>query len=97
MCPSTPKTFKDVICIFIDLLSLIVPILASMALLVFFWGLVKFIYNSGSESAREEAKNVMFWGVIGLFVMFSIWGIISFFTGDLFGGALISIPILPRF
>jgi hypothetical protein len=96
MCPSTPKVFKDIVCIILELLSLMVPLLAGAALLVFFWGLAKFIHNAGSESAREEAKNVMFWGIIALFVMFSIWGIISFFMSDLFGG-LVIIPTLPKF
>ncbi|MFO0718810.1 MAG: hypothetical protein U0522_02175 [Candidatus Paceibacterota bacterium] len=97
MCPSTPKTFKDVICIFLDLFSLIIPLLAGLALLAFFWGLAKFIYNAGSESAREDAKNVMFWGIIGLFVMFSIWGIVSFFTQDFFGVSFTGLPRLPVF
>ncbi len=97
MCPSTPQTFKDVICIFLDLLSLVIPLLAGLALLAFFWGLAKFVYNAGSESAREEAKNVMFWGIIALFVMVSIWGIVSFFTADFFGDPFLRVPLLPRF
>ena len=34
--------------------------------------------NSG-EGKAEEGKNIMKWGLIALFVMISVWGIIGFF------------------
>ncbi|MDO8590305.1 MAG: hypothetical protein Q7R69_03500 [bacterium] len=54
-------------------------VLAGLSLLVFFWGLVKFIFHvSGDEKAIEEGKRIMKWGLIALFVMVSVWGIIKF-------------------
>jgi len=56
---------------------LMLTILAmGVATLVFFWGLVKFIINTGSGSEAEQAKGIMFWGIIALFVMFSVWGLV---------------------
>lgn len=61
-----------------DLVKLATPIVIGLALLAFFWGLVKFIFSSGDEDARKDAKHLMIWSVIALFIMISIVGIIGF-------------------
>lgn len=76
---------------------MIVPLLMALAFLVFFWGLVKFIANAGSETVREDAKHIMFWGVIALFVMVSILSIVSFFAQDFWGASYGGLPHLPTF
>jgi hypothetical protein len=58
----------------------LVPALMSLALVVFLWGIVVFIGNSGDETKREEGKKHMLWGVIGLFVMVVVWGIVALLT-----------------
>lgn len=65
------------------LLDLVVPIVFGLAIIFFFYGLAQFI-RSVSEKTIEEGKNKMKWGVIALFVMFSIWGIIKY-IGDSVG------------
>ena len=52
------------------------PIVVAVALLVFFWGLVKFIF-AGPE-AKKEGQDLMIWGVVALFVMVSVWGLVNF-------------------
>ena len=92
---STPETFSDLICIFTDLISTIIPIVGGLALVAFFWGLAKFIRHAGDESGREEGKEVMKWGIIALFVLVSIWGIVYFLTYDIFGLSSPGVPQLP--
>jgi len=54
-------------------------IVAGLALLAFFWGLAKFLFiNDGEEKTIEEGRRVMTWGVIALFVMVSVWGLVAF-------------------
>ncbi len=60
------------------LVELATPIVVGIALLVFFWGLVKFIFASGDGEAKEQGKNLMIGGIIALFVIVSIVGIIRF-------------------
>ncbi len=62
----------------------LVVIMASVALLVFFWGLVKYIASAGDAAKAKEGKSIMTYGVIALFVLFFIWGIL-FFIRDAFG------------
>ncbi|OHA33956.1 MAG: hypothetical protein A2928_02460 [Candidatus Taylorbacteria bacterium RIFCSPLOWO2_01_FULL_45_15b] len=70
---------------FQNLLSLLIPISFMLALIFFFWGVVKFIASAGSEEAKTEGKNIMVWGVVVLFIMSSVWGIVEFFQRDLLG------------
>ena len=94
---SDQRTFADIIEIFLNLIEMLIPIMAGLALLVFFWGLAKFIMNvSGDEKAVSEGKDLMIWGVIALFLMVSIWGIIAFLSGELGFGSSLTFPLLPE-
>lgn len=68
---------SGLISIFIKLISQVTILAAAVALLAFFWGLIKFIFYAGSAEGREEGKKVMLWGIVALFVLLSIWGIIA--------------------
>jgi Na+-driven multidrug efflux pump len=61
------------------LLRNITTILVAVALLVFFWGIVRFI-SSPSALVKEEARKYMIWGIVALFVMTSVWGLTSILT-----------------
>ncbi len=60
------------------LINSILPVLLALAVLYFFWGLVTFIRASGSDpKAAEQGKTIMIWGIVALFVMVSIFGILN--------------------
>jgi len=56
--------------------------------LLFLWGLVKFLYNVEEGGENSEGKQHMLWGIIGVFVMVSIWGIIKLLDATFGLGAL---------
>jgi len=58
-------------------LDLLIPISVAIALLYFIWSVITLI-RSDEEGKREEAKQGMWWGVVALFVIISIWGITKF-------------------
>lgn len=74
------QTLNDVIGIFSTGVRMLIPIALALALLFFIWGLAKFIWNSGDEKALETGRNIMLWGTVTLFVLVSIWGIVTFFA-----------------
>jgi len=78
----TPKNFEELILIFVRMINLLLPVLVATALLVFFWGLVKFLQKSGDAKSHAEGRSLMIWGVLALFVMISFMAIISFFYSD---------------
>ena len=76
-----------------DLVSLAVPLIIGLAVVAFFWGLVRYIFAGAKGSAA--GKNIMVWGLIALFVMVSIWGIITMAQGAL-GIQGSAVPTFPR-
>jgi len=83
-----PRNFSEVANIVVNFLSALLPVLVAIALLVFFWGLIKYIARADSSDAREEGKQIMGWGVVALFVMVSIWGLVAFMQVALFDRVL---------
>jgi len=59
------------------LINLATPVVVGLALLYFFWGLATYILNAGNEEKKKDGKNIMIWGLLALFIMVSVWGIIN--------------------
>lgn len=56
-------------------LNALIGLFITLAIVVFFWGLIKYLWSVSSENAHEGLQ-IMMYGVIAIFVMVSIWGII---------------------
>ena len=64
--------------------NVLVPVLFALAFIVFLWGaFYTFIYGQGSDESKEKGKSLMLWGLIGFFVMVSIWGLVNLLTGTI--------------
>jgi hypothetical protein len=61
-----------------NIVNLLVPLTSTLAVVFFFYGLAKYILNSGDEEKRKEGKSIMIWGILAMFVLVTIWGIIGF-------------------
>lgn len=57
------------------IINISIPILVGLAILAFFWGLVRYIWSQGSDG-KIEAKKVMLYSLVAVFVMVSLYGII---------------------
>lgn len=88
--------FRDLICIVVDIISSLIPFLLSLMLLVFFWGLAKFILHADDARARSEGRQIMIWGVVGLFVATSLFGILQYLSSNFSFGIINIPPQLPR-
>ncbi|MBU1046904.1 pilin [Patescibacteria group bacterium] len=58
-----------------DLFGLIMPLILSLAVIYFVWSLVKYMTKAGE--AKDDARDQMIWGVVILFVMVSVWGLVN--------------------
>ena len=75
---------RDYILVFGSIIRSLIPLAAAAALLFFFWRLARLIVSAqNNENAHEEARNVIVWGILSLFVIVSIWGIVSYIQRDL--------------
>ena len=73
--------------------GVLVPVLFAVAFIVFLWGAFKtFILGATSDEVKEEGKSLMLWGLIGFFVMVSIWGLVNILTGTIQFGNNANVP-----
>ncbi len=89
------STFAGVIVEIISIIDLLIPILITSAFIVFFWGLSKFILNSGSKTEIENGRKYMIWGLAVLFILLTFRTIISLISTDLDIGNSSGLPFLP--
>ncbi len=77
-----------------DVVRLLGPIVYSLSIIFFFWGLGKYALSSGNPKSVEEGKGIMVWGVIAIAVMTSIYGLVAFLQVT-FGVSNRTTPIAP--
>ena len=83
---AAPRTFREIVDGYILVfLNLAVTLLMILAVLAFIYGAIRFIAGSGDERARTEGKQVMIWGVLSLFFMVGIWGVVRIIYTTFFG------------
>ena len=95
---ASAQTFGSILTVISGLVNTLIPLTMALALLAFFWGLVRYIWNGASEEAKDEGKRIMIAGIVGLFVMVSIWGLVGI-IGQTFGvrqGGSITPPTVNR-
>lgn len=78
-----------------SLINNILPVLLALGVLYFFWGLITFIRGAGDPKKTAEGKGIMIWGIVALFVMVSIWGILNW-IGTTIGVSGGSVPNIPQ-
>jgi hypothetical protein len=55
----------------------VVPFITTLAFLVFVWGGVKYFFINGEEEkSREEGRQFMLWGILGLVAILTVWSFV---------------------
>lgn len=47
----------------------------ALAIITFLWGMFEFVAGSENEEKLSTGKRHMIWGIVGIFIMFSVFGI----------------------
>jgi hypothetical protein len=66
----------DILATISGLINSVIPVIVGLAVLIFIWGLVKYVVAK-SDDEQKEAKSIILWGVIALFVMVAVWGLVN--------------------
>jgi len=56
-------------------LDLLIPIVITLAVVMFFFGLAQYILKAGEE--KTKGRDIMIYGIITLFVMVAVWGLVQ--------------------
>ncbi len=59
----------------------LMTLLVSVALLVFLWGAFEYVSNADSDEAQTKGKSHMLFGIIGLLIIISAYGILKIAAG----------------
>ena len=78
------------------ILNPLILLMFGVALVVMIYGIIEFLSNSDNEESKEKGKQHMLWGLIGMAIMISVFGIMHLIIGTLGltapGGGAIQIP-----
>lgn len=56
----------------------VVGVIFALAFVMFVWGIFGFFKGGDDPSAREDGQRHILWGVIGMAIMVSVFGIVRF-------------------
>ena len=72
---NTLSTYIDRI---VDLIiNPLIGLLFAAALVMFLWGASKLILKGGDADGLKEGKQSLIWGIVGMFIMASVFGILT--------------------
>ena len=78
------------------ILNILLPLLLALGVILFLWGIVKYITAGGDEEKLKEARKFIVWGLIFLAVMVALWGFVALIT-NIFGVSPGGSPTGPGF
>lgn len=55
----------------------------TLALVYFIYGVMQFVLNPTNEEIRKSGKSHMLWGLVGLFIMIAVFGIMRLILNTL--------------
>jgi hypothetical protein len=59
------------------LLNPLIKFLFALATAYFIYGVIRYFFSPDNEEVRKSSKSSMLWGIIGMFIMVAVWGIMS--------------------
>ncbi|MCX6786598.1 MAG: hypothetical protein NTU85_02140 [Candidatus Kaiserbacteria bacterium] len=65
--------------------TVVIPIILAFAFFAFVWGVLNYFFfsNRGDEEKLKEGRQFIFWGILGIVVLFSIWGFLNLLLSTL--------------
>mgnify|MGYP000231386130 CR=1 FL=1 len=79
-----PKlSLEGIVLWLVGIMNQLVYVIIGAALVMFLYGILKLSFIDGQKpEAREQARKFMFWGIVSLFVMVSVWGLVNLLRGS---------------
>lgn len=83
---AAPRTFAELANLAVNLINGAIGVALILGIVIYFYGVATSIPKTGSGD-MERLRAHLVWGIIALFVMFSVWGILRLVSNTLFGGS----------
>lgn len=82
---AAPRTFQELANVVVVILNNATIVLVVAGIVVYFYGISTNILKMGEDN-KEKVRTYFLWGIIVLFLMVSIWGVLRLLQDTLFGG-----------
>ena len=91
-----PKlSLEGIVMWLVGILNKLVYVIVGASLVMFLYGIFRMSFFDGQNpGSREQARKFMFWGIVSLFVMVSVWGLVRVLQFTFFGDGNLIIPRL---
>jgi len=64
--------------------TVIIPFIFALAFAFFLWGVFKHFFIHGTDDKeREKGRQFILWGVLGIVVLLSVWGLVRMLLSTL--------------
>ena len=57
----------------------------AVAMVVFLWGVFNYVKGAGDVKARETGRNHILWSLVGMAIMFSVFGLMTIISNTVGG------------
>ena len=94
--PAAATDFKSLVNKIIENINYLMVLVVGLAVFVFIWGIFRYFVAGANEKKVEEARNVLIYGLLGIFIMLSVWGLVNILINT-FGFTATTQPTIPRF
>ena len=75
-CDGLNGSIEYALCRVSGILNTIIPILITLGVVYFIYGVITYVISK-DEEAKSRGRDVIIWGLIGLAVIVSIWGLVN--------------------
>lgn len=82
---AAPRTFAELANLAVSIINGAIGVALILGIVIYFYGVATSLPKSGKGDLEKLRAHLM-WGIIALFVMFSVWGILRLVSNTLFGG-----------
>ena len=65
----------------LELLNSIIPVFVAAAVVFFLWSVLKYVNSGDNVEVRIQARGLMVYGVVAIFVLVSVWGFVGLLDG----------------
>ncbi len=69
------QTAFTILSVISDITRYVIPLLITFGVIYFIWGVIQYV-TAADEEKKTKARSTMISGIIGLFVIISIWGLV---------------------
>lgn len=63
--------------------TVVVPVIFAFAFAAFVWGVVNYFFIKGDEKSRADGRQFILWGILGMVMLFSVWGFVNILLSTL--------------